>query len=110
MSYQPPFQVSVNKTDSGIFIDFMLGEILKTLKERKGEPLKTNEGINEGVNEGVFLVFEFIKNNPLCRVPAISKYTGIPSKSIERYIKQLREQNKIEFVGAPKNGGYREKE
>jgi hypothetical protein len=40
MSYQPPFQVSVNKADSGIFIDFMLGEILKTLKERKGEPLK----------------------------------------------------------------------
>lgn len=48
MSYQPPFQVSVNKADSGIFIDFMLGEILKTLKERKGEPLKKVGGVNGG--------------------------------------------------------------
>ena len=31
---------STEKTDSGIFIDFMLGEILKMLKENSGYQVK----------------------------------------------------------------------
>jgi Fic family protein len=38
--YYHAIQKSTEKTDSGIFVDFMLGEILRTIKERKGEPLK----------------------------------------------------------------------
>ena len=38
--YYQAIQKSTQKADSGIFIDFMLEEILRTLKERKGEPLK----------------------------------------------------------------------
>lgn len=41
MNYKPPFQVSTiqistEKTDSGIFTDFMLEVILKTLNENGG--------------------------------------------------------------------------
>jgi ATP-dependent DNA helicase RecG len=68
----------------------------------------TAEGIaDEGVNGGVKTVLAFIRNNPLGRVPAIAKGTGIPQKTIERYMKKLKEQGKIEFTGAPKTGGYR---
>ena len=88
----------------------MLGEILKTLKERKGEQLKKVGGVNGGVTGGVNPVLEFVRNNPICRIPAIVEATGIPKRTVERFIKQLREQNKIEFIGAPKNGGYRVKE
>ncbi|HQI03842.1 MAG TPA: helix-turn-helix domain-containing protein [bacterium] len=100
----------MNKADSGIFIDFMLGEILKTLKERKGEPLKKAGGVNGGVFGGVNIVLEFIQNNPVCRIPSIVEATGISKRTVERIIKELKDQNKIEFVGAPKNGGYRVKE
>ncbi|WP_256450125.1 hypothetical protein [Cylindrospermopsis raciborskii] len=29
-----------------------------------------------------------------------------PKRTIERWLKQLKEQQAIEFRGAPKNGGY----
>jgi ATP-dependent DNA helicase RecG len=66
-----------------------------------------DEGVNGGVSEGVKTVLAFIRQNPLSRVPAIAKGTAIPGKTIERYIKKLKEQGKIEFTGAPKTGGYR---
>lgn len=62
---------------------------------------------NEGVNEGVNAVLQFIINNPGCRVPAISETTKIPVKSVERYIKLLKSEGKIVFIGASKTGGYR---
>lgn len=62
---------------------------------------------DEGISEGVRKVFVFIRNNPLCRVPRIAKGTGIPVKTVERYIRKLKAEGKIEFTGAPKTGGYR---
>lgn len=108
--YYQAIQKSTEKTDSGIFIDFMLGEILKTLKERKGEPLNKLGGVNGGVFGGVNPVLEFIQNNPMCRIPSIVEATGISKRTVERIIKELKDQNKIEFTGAPKNGGYRVKQ
>ncbi len=29
-----------------------------------------------------------------------------PQRTIERWLKQLKDENKIEFRGAPKTGGY----
>ncbi|HNW83001.1 MAG TPA: Fic family protein [bacterium] len=108
--YYQAIRKSTSAADSGIFIDFMLEEILKTLKERKGEPLKKVGGVIGGVNGGVNPVLEFIQNNPMCRIPTIVEATGISKRTVERIIKELKEQNKIEFTGAPKNGGYRVKE
>jgi predicted HTH transcriptional regulator len=67
----------------------------------------TDEGVSEGVSEGVKTVLAFIRTNTLCRVPAIAKGTGMPEKTVERHIRRLKEQGKIEFTGAPKTGGYR---
>jgi predicted HTH transcriptional regulator len=58
---------------------------------------------NGGVNE----VFVYIQNHPLCRIPAIVQATGISERSIQRTIKALKAEGVIEFVGAPKTGGYR---
>ncbi len=69
--------------------------------------LVSDGGVNGGVNEGVNRVLAYIKKHPLCRVPAIALGTGIPEKSVERHVKNLRVLKKIEFTGAPKTGGYR---
>jgi len=37
----------------------------------------------------------------------MSEKTGIPSKTIERHIKKLRDEGVVQFIGAPKTGGYR---
>lgn len=80
-----------------------------------------NEYLNEGVNEGVKINIEGANENVLAELQhlysIISSAEGkkaielneLIHKSLattERYLKILRENNLIEFVGAPKTGGY----
>ncbi|GGH11787.1 hypothetical protein GCM10011418_10870 [Sphingobacterium alkalisoli] len=65
-----------------------------------------DNAIGEGVNEGVNLLLSIIKSAPGKRAPFYSKELGISVKTIERWIKSLRSDDKIEFRGAPKTGGY----
>ncbi len=69
-----------------------------------------SEGINggtiEGVNEGINRLLEFIRKNPGKRVVEITTVLNIPSKTIERWIKKLREQGRIVFMGFRKTGRY----
>jgi ATP-dependent DNA helicase RecG len=66
----------------------------------------TSEGINGGINEGINRTLEFIRKNPGKRVIEIAAATNIPSKTIERWLKKLKEEGKITFNGARKTGGY----
>jgi len=68
--------------------------------------VKKDGVINEGINEGINSLYQYIKNNPSQRVSNISKVLNIPSKTIERWIKQLKEEDKIEYRGSKKTGGY----
>ena len=63
-------------------------------------------GIDGGVNEGVNSLLELIKNNPNKRSTFFSKELNTSVKNIERWIKQLKNKNKIKFEGSPKTGGY----
>ena len=65
-----------------------------------------NEGINEGANGGINRLLEFIQKNSGNRVIEIATALNIPPKTVERWIKKLREQGKIVFVGPRKKGGY----
>ena len=100
--YYQAINISTQKTDSGIFVDFMLEEILRTLKQH----LETSDvGVNVGVNVGV-KILAYIRLHPGCRANAIADAVGTSTRTVERYIRQLREQGKIEFRGVPKTGGY----
>ncbi len=84
-------------------VDFkVIAGIFITVFKRKG----VENGVNEGVNEGVNLLIELIRKNPGKRVPQLATTLGIPAKTIERWIKQFKEEGKIEFKGSPKKGGY----
>ena len=52
-AYYDAIAESSRRGNSGPFIDFMLGEILRTLKSHQGEALDdgTNDGTNVGENE-----------------------------------------------------------
>lgn len=64
------------------------------------------EGVHEGVHEGVARLLEFIRTNPGRRTPQISRAMRVPVKTLERWLRRLREEGKIEFRGSPKTGGY----
>ncbi|HGU9696919.1 TPA: hypothetical protein ACNBTZ_005174, partial [Escherichia coli] len=61
---------------------------------------------NEGVSEGVNLLFNQIRTNPGKRAPFLVNELLVPVKIVERWLKILRDDHKIEFRGAPKSGGY----
>lgn len=82
----------------------LFNEKLKVTDSGLNEGL--NEGVNEGINEGVNQLRKTIEELPGKRTPHYAKTMGIPEKTIERWLKQLREENKIEFKGAAKTGGY----
>ena len=64
------------------------------------------EGVSEGVSEGANALIRLISEQPGLRAPAIANLLGTSPKNIERWLKQLKDQAKIEFKGAPKTGGY----
>jgi len=57
---------------------------------------------NVGVNE----ILEFIGQNQPTKSKYIVEYFDVTQRTIERYLKQLKDSGKIEFKGATKTGGY----
>lgn len=66
------------------------------------------EGVTEGVKERLIMLLCLIIKNEGKRIPIYAEKSGIPEKTIECYIKRLRDANLIEFSKdeAPKVGGY----
>ena len=62
--------------------------------------------LSEGINEGINVLYNYIKKNPNKRVSQIEKDLEIPQKTLERWIKSLKNKNKIIFKGSKKTGGY----
>ncbi|MCA1793866.1 MAG: putative DNA binding domain-containing protein [Desulfobacteraceae bacterium] len=84
-------------------------ELSFTIEEKGGGILVTflsGEGVTEGVTEGVNSLYKCIQQNPGLRLPEYSKKLNIPKKTLERWIKELRKEQKIIFKGSPRKGGY----
>lgn len=62
----------------------------------------TDGGVNGGVNE----LLQLIQSSPGVQISEVMQKLKVSRRSIERWLKQLREQGIIEFRGAPKTGGY----
>ena len=70
-------------------------------------PIKQGrEGVNEGVNEGEPRLLHIIKAQPGKRAPFYADQLGKPVKTVERWLKELRDNSLITFDGPPKSGGY----
>jgi ATP-dependent DNA helicase RecG len=82
--------------------------VVKFTRRPAGEGINEgiSEGTNGGVNEGINRLREFVRNQPGKRVSEISAALDIPSKTVERWVKKLREQGVIVFRGPRKTGGY----
>lgn len=94
-----------------LFIRDRVCETQKELLRLMGQPIALGgEGVNgekdEGVNEGVNLLLDAINRNPGRRANELASHIGRSVQSVERYVRLLKDAGKIEFRGAPKNGGY----
>lgn len=104
---QPEYYEAINRStenaDCSVFIDYMLREILLSLKAHQGTPVGAVSG---AVNGAVTDVLAFLQAMPGSRANAIAAALNLPLRSVQRYLEQLKRENKIEFRGAPRNGGY----
>ena len=67
---------------------------------------KVSSDKNGAVNGAVNELLEFIKANPDLRANEICEKMKIPLRTAQRWIKQLKDEDKIVFKGSPKTGGY----
>jgi len=74
--------------------------------KQKTSLVEIETGVTGGVNVGVNAILMLIENNPGINVSIIKSLLNVPQRTIERWINQLKKENKIEFKGAPKTGGY----
>lgn len=101
------------------FVDFIAGcvistqtDLLRLLKESGGVKQESG-GVNKefdkksgGIKQQQEKIFEAISQFPGINAPSIAEQLGLSLRSTQRHIKQLTEQGKIFFKGAPKTGGY----
>ncbi|MDO8663523.1 MAG: ATP-binding protein, partial [Candidatus Wildermuthbacteria bacterium] len=78
-------KVAFEKVSTGFQVTFYRPEA-KIALQKVGK----GEGVSEGVNEGVKLLVEYIRMNPGQRVPSISKAISIAPKTLERWLKKLK--------------------
>ena len=64
------------------------------------------EGVTDDVKEKIKKIVLLIRNTEGIRTTEIEQKTSIPFKSIERYLKLLKDNDIIEFRGASRTGGY----
>lgn len=110
---------STNVGQSGPFIDFMLNEIFKTLKQHQGEslPLASDSnpidkefgikfgeefGIKFGINDKSLLLL--LNSNPSSTAADAAEQLGMTQRGAEKLMKRLKEAGVISREGSRKNG------
>ena len=101
--------------DNAPFVEFIADCVVSTqedllrLLKNSGGIKSQNGGVNKKLSGGVNLqekVLQEIKKNGGLNAPSLASRLSLSLRSAQRYLKQLTEQGKIEFRGAPKKGGY----
>ena len=67
---------------------------------------ETNDGVGGGVSGGVNDLLDVISKHPGLKTKELSSQIDIPLRTIERWLKHLKDEDKVEFKGPPKTGGY----
>lgn len=106
--YYEAINKSTENADCGVFIDFMLQEILFALKKHRGDPINhQNDPINDLLNDPINLLVDLIKKSPEKTYSEYAMQLGKSEATVKRLIGELKKQGKIERMGAKKNGWWK---
>ena len=105
--YYEAIQQSTKATDCGFFIEFMLEEILATLKKRQGKPV--GRVAVDTVTDTVSDTVKALRANPKITIDALAHSLKKSRRTITRIIKKLQEDGIISRVGSDKTGYWRVK-
>jgi len=101
--YYNALQLSNDNVDSSAFVEFMLQMIKDTIKEIIDEQDVVNDVVNDVViNKN--LVLEYISNKNNASAKEIANSLGLSSRQVQRYIAQLKQDNKLIRHGSNRSG------
>ena len=104
-AYYDAIAASNAKGQSGPFIDFMLGEILATLKNHQGEEIgEDNVGINTEISETERQLLTLIAEDGKITAALAAESLGISKRQAERLFASLRNKGVISRQGGSKSG------
>jgi Fic family protein len=116
---QAGYYKALQKSHAGVtvdakpFIDFMLGIIENSLYKYIDIAAETtgnigDVGVNVGVNVGVKIaLLKHLQDNPDLSAKELAALLHKTSRTIERYIKELREQGILQRIGPDKTGHWK---
>jgi len=93
-------------TADGLKNKIALTETYIAIKKLEYEKLQENLELDKKRNGDINLLLVFISENQSLSAKNISENMNEPLKTIQRWIKQLKDENKIEYLGSKKTGGY----
>ena len=67
---------------------------------------EVSESMNVKVKQKMVAILSAIDKSPGLRSTAISTFTGIPAKTIERYLSELKQFGLVVYKGSSNSGGY----
>jgi Fic family protein len=114
-TYYDAIAASSRNADCGPFIDFMLGEICKTLESRKGEPLsdtdagfteKFTDRFTEEFTEKERAILLLIKTAPSVTTSEMAVRIGVSRQTIAKTITALKQKNILRRIGSDKDGHW----
>ena len=122
--YYDAITASSNAGQSGPFIDFMLNEIYKTLKEHQGEALPDklhdkvpnklpNKVPNKlrlqypDLSDAVWDVYQELKEDGYASAATVGSHLGISDRMVRKHISVLRDAGIIERIGGNKTGYWK---
>ena len=85
------------------------GETNPVLEANKNQVTKKDDRVSDRVNDRVNFADEIlllVEKNPGLRSKDLAALAGKSIPTLSRFLKSLKDNGKIEFRGAPKNGGY----
>lgn len=113
-AYYNAITTSTQAADSGAFIDFMLSEILETLKNHQGEELnevhdKIHDKVHDkypDVSDSTWNVLHCISENNGASAKKIAEAVGMSERMVRKHIATLKSAGILSRTGSNKNGKW----
>ena len=105
--YYRSLSASDSKGESTTFIVFMLKIILKTIREIIATEKKINLKTTVKITANQRRILEAVKENPFVTQEELAQIVGIAKLNINKNMKKLQEQGRVQRVGADKNGFWK---
>ena len=99
--YYNALNASNNAGESTIFVEFMLELIRDLLRELAGGSSFESEMTTEDK------VLDLIRESGKLSAAKMAERLGLSGRQVQRVLKKLKDEKRIEFVGANRNGYYR---